>query len=276
MYGEEARRVDVRQVEAPGQETGDRLLCGLRRLGVSVGAEQRDTHRARVESSRVGSDYVAVGPAEPALVHSAESVDEKVVADVVPAVPLDVEQLDALDDRCCLGPRVVVTSGGVMHDRKPNLGGVCRRSAANRLIRSPREPWNHRGRVGSGRKPVRHPRLGAPDEMRANSRYTADGPRFDRDRWSNPPGIALPPTNRPHLGRPEVRSILVLRRPRTPLAPSPRRRASAKDDAPGTTPLHAGKGERRRCRARRKGMRRALVELDRRHLPVRCCERVGG
>ena len=66
---------------------------------VPVGADQRDADRAGVEAQRVRADHVAIDPAEPSLEDLAVSVDEKVVADVVPAVSLHVVELDPLDDR---------------------------------------------------------------------------------------------------------------------------------------------------------------------------------
>jgi hypothetical protein len=47
----------------------------------------------------VGTDNVPVDPSVPALVDRAEAIDEEVVADVVPAVALDVVELDRLERR---------------------------------------------------------------------------------------------------------------------------------------------------------------------------------
>ena len=63
-----------------------------------VRPEQRDADGPGVEALRMCPDDVAVDTPEPAFVDRPEAIDEKVVTDVVPAVPLHVEELDALDD----------------------------------------------------------------------------------------------------------------------------------------------------------------------------------
>ena len=67
---------------------------------------------------------VPVDSAEPALVDRPEAVDEKVVTDVVPPVPLDVEQLDPLHDGRGLGTRVAVPAGRVVDDGESEVGRV--------------------------------------------------------------------------------------------------------------------------------------------------------
>ncbi len=141
---EEGRRIDVGEIEPPGDESSDGVLGRGRRGRVAVRPEERDAHGPGVEAQRVRADHVPVDSSEAALVDRAEAVDEKVVADVVPAVSLHVEELDPLHDRGRLRPRVVVPAGRVVHDREAHVGGVARRPAPDRLVRSPRE----RGTIG--------------------------------------------------------------------------------------------------------------------------------
>ena len=73
-------------VEPPGQELLEPFSAAAGGGGVLVRAEHGDTDGAGVEAERVGADDVPVEAAVPALVDRAEAVDERVVADVVPAV----------------------------------------------------------------------------------------------------------------------------------------------------------------------------------------------
>ncbi len=91
---------------------------GVARLEV---ADQRDTDGAGVEPFRVSTDHVPRDPAGAALEDVAEAIDEKVVTDVVPAVPLDVVVLDPSHDRRRLRPRVGVRVRRVMDDREPHF-----------------------------------------------------------------------------------------------------------------------------------------------------------
>jgi len=134
---QKARRVYVSEIEPPGDKTGDRILCRLGRLRAPVGPDQGDAHRAGVEAKRVRADDVAIDTAEPSLVDGAEAIDEKVVADVVPAVALHVVELDSLDDRRCLGSRVAIAPGRVVDDREPDIRRVGWRPAPDRFVRSP-------------------------------------------------------------------------------------------------------------------------------------------
>src|SRR6187399_2093668 len=103
----------MREVEPPGDEPRYCVKRGLGRLRRPVRPEDRDPDRSGVEAEGVRSDDVAVNASVPPLVDGPEAIDEKVVADVVPAVPLDVEELDALDDRGRFRTRIVVPARGV-------------------------------------------------------------------------------------------------------------------------------------------------------------------
>jgi hypothetical protein len=101
---EAARRVDVREVEPPGEQACERVLGDARWRAPFERADERDADRPGIEALCVGADDVPRDPAEPSLIDGSEAVDEEVVADVVPAVPLDVVELDRPDDRRRLGP----------------------------------------------------------------------------------------------------------------------------------------------------------------------------
>ena len=186
---EKRGRVDVGEVEPPGDDLGDRLLRRDGRSDVLVGAEKSDADRAGVEAHRVRADDVAVDASETTLVDRPEPVDEKVVADVVPAVSPDVEELDPLHDRGGLAPRVAVLPGRVMHDGEADVGGVARRAAPDLLVGSPRRAWDDRRRDGCRRRSQRDARLRAPDEMRPEPRHVS------RSR-----GPGCDPTRRPTTG----------------------------------------------------------------------------
>ena len=125
------------EIEPPRDEPRDRVLCCRRRLGVAICPEERDSDGARVEPQCVRAHDVPIDAAEAALVDRPEAVDEKVVADVVPAVPLHVEELNPLDDRGGLGAGVVVAAGRVVDDRESHSRRVGRRAAPDRLVGAP-------------------------------------------------------------------------------------------------------------------------------------------
>src|SRR5207253_10027269 len=65
------------------------------------------------------------------------AVAGEVVADVVPAVPLDVGDHDRAHDRRRLGRRVAVRAGGVVDDREGDAVSITWRRPADRLRRVP-------------------------------------------------------------------------------------------------------------------------------------------
>ena len=85
------------------------------RLG-GVVADRGDRGRLGVEALRVGADDRELEAAGAALVDRAVAVDERVVADVVPAVRVDMEAADPEDDARRLLRRVVVRVDGVVDD----------------------------------------------------------------------------------------------------------------------------------------------------------------
>ena len=146
-----AERIDVGEVEPPGERLDERVERGLRRRDGPEVAHHGDAEGARVEPARVGADDVPVDPAGAPLVHRAEAVDERVVADVVPAVALDVVRLDRPDDRRRLRAACRCSSrpcGG----RAP-CGASRRRPASP--ARSTRPPARHCGARCAAPRPTR-------------------------------------------------------------------------------------------------------------------------
>src|SRR5438876_10031627 len=94
-------------------------------------------------------------------------VDEKVVADVVPAVPLHVVDLDATHDRGGLRGGVGVRSGRVMHERELKSRGEARRGATNRLVRTPGFAIDEEGRASQRNAAQRDTHLRAAHEVGA-------------------------------------------------------------------------------------------------------------
>ena len=126
--------------ELPGQELDDRpLRLGCRRLA-GVVADRGDRGRLGVEALRLGADDRALQSSGAALVQRPEAVDQRVVADVVPAVAVDVEAADAEDDRGRLLGRVVVGVDGVVDDgglHRSVLRRPARRAASAGEVRAP-------------------------------------------------------------------------------------------------------------------------------------------
>ena len=124
-------------VEAPGEEPGQGVGGRQRRGRIDIGPEDRNADGAAVEPERVCSDHVPVDAAVPTLVDGAEPIDQKVVADVVPAVRLDVVELDRANDGRRFGLCVVVRAGGVMDDGESHVVRILGRALPNRLVRVP-------------------------------------------------------------------------------------------------------------------------------------------
>src|SRR5829696_1907530 len=101
-------RVDTVSGHLPGEEADDRPLGLRRRRLAAVVADRRDRGRQGVEALRLGADHGPLQPPGAALVERPVAVDERVVADVVPAVAVDVEATDAEHDRGRLLGRVVI------------------------------------------------------------------------------------------------------------------------------------------------------------------------
>ena len=168
--GERRDGIDVREVEPPGEELLERRLGRSRDRRGAERADHGDADRAGVEATGVRADHVAVDAAVAALVDGAVAVDEEVVADVVPAVRLDVVDLDPAQDRGRLGGRVAVRPGRVVHAREADR----RRVLAGRLRGSTRLPPRRcASTIG-----------GAPAEATARSGILSSGLRTNDARRS--------------------------------------------------------------------------------------------
>ena len=139
----------------------------------AVLAEHGDADRAGVEPLRVRADDVPLDAAVPALVDGAETVDEEVVADVVPAVALHVVELDRLDDRRRLGGRVAVRAGRVVDDSDTQSRGERRPGAPDLLVRVPAAARHDRGCFRPLQRPRRHARVRARDEPGAQTAHAS-------------------------------------------------------------------------------------------------------
>ena len=209
------RRVDMREIEPPGEQLRERRAGVRRHRQRAVLAEHRHADGAGVESLRVRADDVLVDAAVTALVDGAEAIDEEVVADVVPAVALHVVELDRPHERRCLRGRVPVRAGRVVDEREPQrarVGGSC---ATNLLVRVPALPWHDRGRTGALQPSARGRRCPGSRRTRpaAGGRCRAGGTRSG-------------PRGRPTRGCRAASRRLVPARPcrrrAGPLTPAPR------------------------------------------------------
>ena len=127
----------MRDVESPGEQIGKRRPRDLRRRARAVATEHCDPDGAGVEPFRVRADDGLVDTAVPAFEDLPVLVDEKVVADVVPAVALHVVDLDPPHDRRGLRSGVGVRAGGVVHERELHARRIARRRAPDCLVRTP-------------------------------------------------------------------------------------------------------------------------------------------
>ena len=192
----------------------------------AVLADHRDADRAGVEPLGVRSDDVLLDPAVAALVDGAEAVDEEVVADVVPAVPLHVVELDRLHDRGRLGRGVPVRARGVVDDREPQVGRERGSRAPDLLVRLPAGARHDRRRTCLLQRPRGDAGRGARDEPGPQAADLPAQPVLDPVGAPDPPWVAEPPAVRTGpLGGARVRPVLGLRRRVLPGAPAARRRA---------------------------------------------------
>ena len=214
--------------------------------------DHRDADRARVEAADVRADDVPVDAAVAALVDRAVAVDEEVVADVVPAVRLDVVDLDPAHDRRRLRRRVAVGAGRVVDAREPDARRVGRLAAADRLVGAPGAARHDRRRPRRGDGAQRDLHLGAANERRpeigdaaarcaSGSRSTAR-PTSGHRRASR--GSRPPRGRRRPAGRPPPRRI-------EPRAPAPRSRADAEVNRAAPVPAQRRRGRSGRARPRR-------------------------
>ena len=141
-------RIDVGEVETPGDQPLERLHRGRRRFRRLEVADQRDSDAPGVEPERVRADHVARDAAVPPLVDAAEAVDEEVVADVVPAVRPYVVDVDPAHDGGGLVGRVGVRRRRVVDDDEPDRRGILRVIPAEELVAAPSSPRHDRRRAG--------------------------------------------------------------------------------------------------------------------------------
>ena len=231
-------RVDVIEVETPGDqrdEGGPRRGRDPRRAEV---ADYRDSDRAGVEALCVGADHGPRHTAVAAFEDLAVLVDEEVVTDVVPAVPLHVVQLDRLHDRGRLGLRVRVRPGRVVDDCEMNRIRIERRPSPNRLVRVPAGARDDRRRpcqVGA-LGPQALPR--AAHEVRPHPGDAANRPVLDAVRGTRPEGARDAPT----AARSALRAVVrkrILGRERPPRAPTAREVPRPVLDHPRPLPMQA-------------------------------------
>ena len=113
------------QRELPAEQSlrAPRLAGGVSRRALEV-AEHRDAGRDEVEAARVGADHGLVDPARARLQDAPVEVDDEVVADVVPAADVAVEDVDRADHRGHLGRRRS-RSGSRCGARTPFDGAVA-------------------------------------------------------------------------------------------------------------------------------------------------------
>ena len=159
-------RIYVPEVEPPGNQRDERRLSRCRDGRRAVVADQRNAGAARVEPHRVRPDHRARHAAVPALEDLAVLVDEEVVANVVPAVGLNVVEHDRPHDRGRLARAVAVRARGVMDEDQVDAVRVERGRAADRLGRVPLRARDDRRLVGEVGLPERTAPDRAADEER--------------------------------------------------------------------------------------------------------------
>ena len=175
----------------------------------------------------MGADDRLLHPAVSAFEDLAVLVDEKVVADVVPAVSEHVVGLDSTDDRGGLRARVIVRARRVVDDREVDAVGdlgTLLPVPADRLVRAPLRPGDERRRVGRERLHAlrRSAKQWAPDEERAQPLHSAGEPVLDLLGAPGPERVAeMPAAASSRLGGVPVGEVVGLRRRKAPPAPGP-------------------------------------------------------
>ena len=143
-------RVAVVQAELPGVEVvegGDR---GIARRHRGVGAQQRGGEGVLVEPARVCAEDRPGDAAVTPLPDHAEAVDQEVVADVAPALRLDVIGVDPAQHARHVGGGVVVGRVGVVDETDLDRRAVAGSAAAavegsQRLVGAPLGPGAYGG-----------------------------------------------------------------------------------------------------------------------------------
>ena len=178
--------IDVPEIEPPRQRPHERVDRLRGRVDGREVPEHGDAERARVEPLRMRTDDVLVDPAVAALVDRPEAVDERVVADVVPAVRLDVVGHDPPHDGRRLLSRVGVRPGSVVDDGEPELRGDLRVPLPQLLVRLPGGPRHDRRSTGSCGRPERQARDPAPDRERADAGHLSAPAHLEPGRSARP------------------------------------------------------------------------------------------
>src|SRR2546427_1001834 len=179
-------------------------------------------------------------------------VDEKVVADVVPAVALHVVHLDPAHDCGGLRGGIRVRAGRVMDERKLEGGCVAGRRTPDRLVRTPGLAVDQRWGAGQRNPPQRNPYFGTADEIGPQAGDTSAQPVLDPIGRSGPVGIAhTPAACGTRLGRTDIREILDLRVRALPGTPPSFERARAELHCARAAPVEANHVELRRRSAER-------------------------
>ena len=269
-HAQQRQRVDVCDVEAPGEQPDERAARGSGRGRRVVVAEERHAHRTGVEPLGVRADHVALDAAETALEDLAVLVDEEVVAHVVPAVAPHVVELDRADDRRRLRLRVRVRTRRVVDDRESQRARVARRPAPDRLARAPGEARHDRGSRGRRERARRRGVGRTPDVVRTQPRHPTAKAVLKPVRRAGPVRVAeLPRGTASTLRGLSVGSVLGLRSRIAPGAPAPLQAARAKADPPGPLPVQSDEVEAlgRPCSRERATALDGELARDERRLP---------
>ena len=213
-------------LELPADVARERVERLGGRLGARMVGDARDAGRDRVEALRVGAEHGLVEPAGAALVEHAVLVDQRVVADVVPAVRVAMEAADREDDRRPLLRGVVVERDGVVDVDRADAA-VAGRGARRALARAPLAARDEVGFRVLGRPgPRTRARLGElaghVDEMQPQSRHSPAEAVLDRIGAAHPERVGRPPRA---LAGPGVGSVVGVRLQGLPAAPAATRPA---------------------------------------------------
>ena len=199
--------------------------------------------------SRVGADDVLPEAPPPSLVDDPESVDERVVPDVVPPVALDVVELDRADDRRTVLAAVVVRSRRVMDDgeaeRRRGHGVVT----AQCLVGLPALARDHDRLGGARLLPHRNPGDGASHGVRAHARHRPHGAGLPRASRGRPTPLRRWPTR--GCGRPRSSRRRGRHRDRHGPSLTSGRSARGRERRPSRCPSSAGPGSRSSASGRR-------------------------
>ena len=132
---------DAVQRQLPRQHPAECLEGRRPRTLRGMGANHGHSRRDGVVALGLRPDHRLVDPAGAALENLAVTIDEQLIADVVPAKHIAVVVLDRAHDRARLLGLVVVCGDGVMDERELHLAVLRRRA---RGLRGPHRPRDDR------------------------------------------------------------------------------------------------------------------------------------